>query len=138
MNISGIAGFSMRELRMIGLLATGATTKESAAELRVSESTVYNYTIYVYRKMGFNKRRELIAWAKEFGMDDPSMVAPGTPEICRSRNRKMRGFFGRRPLNGPGCEILKIMAAYTPVRVCAAQSTTGVIHLFLSAKNPIA
>ena len=45
---------------------------------------------------GLNKRRALIEWAKDNGLDDPNLVTPGTPDVSRSRNRKMRGFFGLR------------------------------------------
>jgi DNA-binding CsgD family transcriptional regulator len=40
MNISGMAGFSRRELRVIALLATGAKTLEIAAALGVKPVAV--------------------------------------------------------------------------------------------------
>ena len=94
MNISGMAGFSRRELRVIALLATGAKTLEIAAELNVKPVAVYNYVKLIYRRTGLNKRRALIEWAKDNGLDDPALIAPATPNVARSQNRKMRGFFG--------------------------------------------
>jgi DNA-binding NarL/FixJ family response regulator len=92
MNISGMAGFSRRELRVIAMLASGLTTHQIAEKLGVKLAVVHNYIHFVYRKAGFNTRAALIEWAKDNGLDDPDMVAPGTPYM---RNRKMRGFFGR-------------------------------------------
>ena len=97
MNISGMAGFSRRELRVIALLASGAKTLEIAAELNVKPVAVYNYVKLVYRKTGLNKRRALIGWAKDNGLDDPALIAPATLNMARSQNRKMRGFFGLAP-----------------------------------------
>jgi DNA-binding CsgD family transcriptional regulator len=94
MNVSGMAGFSRRELRVIALLSTGATTQEVAATLGVKVVAVYSYVKLIYRRTGLNKRAALIAWAKDNGLDDPSLVTPGTLNVSRSRNRKMRGFFG--------------------------------------------
>jgi len=95
MNISGMAGFSRRELRVIALLSSGLTTHQIAERLGVKLVVVHNYIYFVYRKAGFNTRPALIEWAKENGLDDPELVRPGTPYV---RNRKMRGFFGRRDL----------------------------------------
>jgi DNA-binding NarL/FixJ family response regulator len=94
MNISGMAGFSRRELRVIALLATGAKTKEVAAELNVKPIAVQNYVTMIYAKTGLHKRRALIEWAKDNGLDDPALIAPATLNLTRSENRKMRGFFG--------------------------------------------
>ena len=94
---SGMAGFSRRELRVIALLATGAKTMEIAAELNVKPVAVYNYVKLIYRRTGLNKRRALIEWAKENGLDDPALIAPVTLNVARSQNRKMRGFFGLVP-----------------------------------------
>jgi DNA-binding CsgD family transcriptional regulator len=93
MNISGMAGFSRRELRVIALLGNGSTTQEIAAKLGVKLAVVHNYIYFVYRKAGFNTRAALIDWAKDNGLDDLELVAPGTPYVP---NRKMRGFFGRK------------------------------------------
>jgi DNA-binding CsgD family transcriptional regulator len=97
MNISGMAGFSRRELRVIALLANGAKTLEIAAELNVKPVAVYNYVKLIYRRTGLNKRASLIAWAKDNGLDDPALIAPATLNMARSQNRKMRGFFWKVP-----------------------------------------
>jgi DNA-binding NarL/FixJ family response regulator len=93
MNMSGMAGFSRHELRVIALLATGAKTKEVAAELGVKPIAVQNYVTVIYRKTGIHKRAALIEWAKDNGLDDPALIAPAMLNVARSQNRKMRGFF---------------------------------------------
>ena len=91
-----MAGFSRQQLRVIALLASGAKTREVAAELGVKPIAVQNYVTLIYRKTGLHKRAALIAWAKDNGLDDPALIAPATLNIARSENRKMRGFFGKR------------------------------------------
>ena len=93
MNANGMAGLSRQQLRVIALLCTGATTAEIAAEIGIGTQVVHNYTHAVYRKAGLNTRAALIEWAKEHGLDDPSLVTPRKPF---ARNRKMRGFFKLR------------------------------------------
>jgi DNA-binding NarL/FixJ family response regulator len=92
MNISGMAGFSRRELRVIALLASGLTTHQIAEKLGIKLVVVHNYIHFCYRKAGVNTRPALIEWAKDRGLCKRKWLAPGTPYV---RNRKMRGFFGR-------------------------------------------
>jgi len=91
MNISGKAGFSRRELRVIGLLAKGATTQDLVATLGVKKPVVLNYIHFAYKKAGVRTRPELVEWAKDRGLCKPKWLKPGVPYV---RNRKMRGFFG--------------------------------------------
>ena len=78
MNISGMAGFSKREVRVIALFASGATTQDVMAKLCVKKPVVLNYIHFVYRKTGLKTRLSLTKWAKENGLDDPTLVTPGT------------------------------------------------------------
>lgn len=89
MNVSGMAGFSGRELRVVALLSSGSNTRQIAVHLGIKLAVVHNYTYFVYRKMGFNSHKALIRWAKKYGLDDPNPTMH--PPIVR--NRKMRGFF---------------------------------------------
>jgi hypothetical protein len=45
-----------------------------------------------------SKRAALIVRRKGNGLDDPSLATPGTTDMRRSGNQKMRGFYG---LAGP-------------------------------------
>ena len=56
MNISGKAGFSRRELRVIALLAKGATTQDLVAKLGVKKPVVLNYIHFAYKKAGVRTR----------------------------------------------------------------------------------
>ena len=94
MNISGMAGFLRRELRVIALLANGATTQDLVWALGIKKPVALNYVHFCYKKTGLNTRPALIEWAKDNGLDDPELITPGTPY---GRNRKMRGFSGRIP-----------------------------------------
>jgi DNA-binding NarL/FixJ family response regulator len=93
MNISGKAGFSRRELRVIALLAKGLTTHQIAERVGVKLAVVHNYIHFCYRKTGTNTRPALIEWAKDRGLCKPKWLKLGVPYV---RNRKMRGFFGLR------------------------------------------
>lgn len=93
MYISGMGGYSRRELRVIALLASGLSSPQIAAKLGLKLAVVHNYIYFVYRKAGFNTRPALIAWAREHGLDDPSMVADRKPYCL---GRKMKGFFDKR------------------------------------------
>jgi len=59
MNVSGMAGFSRRELRVIGLLARGATTQDLVAKLGVKKPVVLNYIHFCYVKAGVRTRPAL-------------------------------------------------------------------------------
>ena len=76
MNISGMAGFSRRELQVIALLASGATTEDLVKKLGVKKPVVLNYIHFVYRKTGLNTRLALIGWAKDNGLDDVELAQP--------------------------------------------------------------
>jgi len=91
MNISGKAGFSRRELRVIALLAQGATMKDLVAKLDVNKPVVLNYIHFAYQKDGVHTRPALVEWAKDGGLCKPKWLKSGMPYV---RNRKMRGFLG--------------------------------------------
>jgi DNA-binding CsgD family transcriptional regulator len=86
----GMAGFQRRELRTLALLASGSTIPEMAATLGVTLEVAQAYVYRLYRKTGIRSVEGLTAFAKEYGLDDPSMVPPGKPY---RRNPQMRGFF---------------------------------------------
>jgi len=71
------------------MLCTGLNPSQIAAERGVIRASV-NYTIrQVFRKTGFTRRQEIIEWARENGLDDPSIL-----EMPHGRKRDPApGFF---------------------------------------------
>jgi DNA-binding CsgD family transcriptional regulator len=63
---------SEREREVLGLLASGKTNREVAAELYVSPGTVKAHVAAIYRKLGAHTRAEMLNKARAFGLLDPS------------------------------------------------------------------
>ena len=55
---------SARELEILKILATGATNKELAQNLFISEATVKTHLIHIYSKLGVDNRTAAIARAR--------------------------------------------------------------------------
>jgi DNA-binding NarL/FixJ family response regulator len=58
---------SQRELEVLGLIARGATNREAAEKLFISEATVKTHLLHVYAKLGVNDRAAAVATAYERG-----------------------------------------------------------------------
>jgi DNA-binding NarL/FixJ family response regulator len=54
---------SQRELQVLGLIARGATNREAAKQLFISEATVKTHLLHVYAKLGVNDRAAAVATA---------------------------------------------------------------------------
>jgi ATP/maltotriose-dependent transcriptional regulator MalT len=54
---------SQRELDVLNLIADGATNREAAAKLFVSEATVKTHLLHVYEKLGVRDRAAAVAEA---------------------------------------------------------------------------
>jgi len=52
------------EQRIAELAAAGATNREIAAAMFLSDKTVESHLTHIYRKLGMTSRRELAAWAR--------------------------------------------------------------------------
>jgi DNA-binding CsgD family transcriptional regulator len=65
------AGFTRRELQVIGLRAKGLKSSKIATELGCSLPLIYNYVHSVTRKTGIKDREEFARWAIQFGLDEP-------------------------------------------------------------------
>jgi DNA-binding NarL/FixJ family response regulator len=65
---TGGHGLSARELQVLRLVATGATTKAIAAELVLSERTVDRHLHNIYAKLGVGTRTAAAASAFEHGL----------------------------------------------------------------------
>jgi len=59
---------STRELEIIRLMATGATSKEIASALTVSNATVKKHIIHIYRKLDVHKQTMAVSKAQELGL----------------------------------------------------------------------
>ncbi|WP_237208581.1 response regulator, partial [Rothia nasimurium] len=59
---------SARELELVNLLATGATNKELAEKLFISQATVKTHLVHIYTKLGVDNRTAAIAAARAEGL----------------------------------------------------------------------
>jgi len=59
------APLSPRELEVLQMIARGATNREAARQLFISEATVKTHLIHVYAKLGVNDRAAAVAAAYE-------------------------------------------------------------------------
>jgi DNA-binding CsgD family transcriptional regulator len=59
---------SPRELEVLKEIAAGRSTKEIAAELKVSPNTVKTHTARLFEKLGAKRRTDAIARAREVGI----------------------------------------------------------------------
>jgi DNA-binding NarL/FixJ family response regulator len=62
------APLSPRELEVLTLIAKGATNREAARRLFISEATVKTHLIHVYAKLGVSDRAAAVAAAYERGL----------------------------------------------------------------------
>jgi DNA-binding NarL/FixJ family response regulator len=62
---------SQRELEVLGIVARGATNREAAARLFISEATVKTHLLHIYAKLGVNDRAAAVAAAFERGLLTP-------------------------------------------------------------------
>src|SRR5699024_1261115 len=56
---------SSREVELLALLATGATNKQLAQSLFISEATVKTHLVHIYQKLGVTNRTAAINTARE-------------------------------------------------------------------------
>lgn len=59
---------SARELEILHLIAEGATNREAAARLFISEATVKSHVLHIYTKLGVNDRAAAVAAAFRRGL----------------------------------------------------------------------
>ncbi|MGQ5259432.1 response regulator transcription factor [Micromonospora sp. RHAY321] len=62
---------SHRELEVLTLVARGASNREAAARLFISEATVKTHLLHVYAKLGVNDRAAAVATAYDRGLLTP-------------------------------------------------------------------
>ncbi|MBE2319550.1 response regulator transcription factor [Solirubrobacter sp. CPCC 204708] len=62
------APLSPRELEVLRLIARGATNKEAAKQLFISEATVKTHLLHLYAKLGVNDRAAAVATAYDRGL----------------------------------------------------------------------
>ncbi|HTJ30057.1 MAG TPA: LuxR C-terminal-related transcriptional regulator [Acidobacteriaceae bacterium] len=61
-------GITPRELEILGLVASGLSNREIAAQLFVSESTVKTHCARVFDKLGAARRTQAVQRGKELGL----------------------------------------------------------------------
>ncbi|MEU8244901.1 response regulator transcription factor [Nonomuraea sp. NPDC048916] len=66
---------SRRELEVLGLIARGATNREVAAKLFITEATVKTHLLHIFAKLEVNDRAAAVAAAYEAGLLKPSTDA---------------------------------------------------------------
>ncbi|WP_219471026.1 response regulator [Nonomuraea rhizosphaerae] len=59
---------SRRELEVLGLIARGATNREAAARLFITEATVKTHLLHIFAKLGVKDRAAAVAAAYERGL----------------------------------------------------------------------
>jgi ATP/maltotriose-dependent transcriptional regulator MalT len=64
---------SQRELEVLELVASGATNREAAARLFISEATVKTHLLHIYAKLGVSDRAAAVAEGYNRGL-----LTPGT------------------------------------------------------------
>ena len=79
---------SPRELEVLTLVARGATNREAAARLFISEATVKTHLLHVYAKLGVNDRAAAVAAGYERGLLSASASGTSTSSPSRSRPRR--------------------------------------------------
>jgi len=67
---------SQRELEVLRLVARGATNREAAARLFISEATVKTHLLHIYAKLGVKDRAAAVATAFERGLLPPGNRRP--------------------------------------------------------------
>jgi DNA-binding NarL/FixJ family response regulator len=67
----GPDALSPRELEVLQAVARGATNREVAAKLHISETTVKTHLLHIYGKFGVNDRAAAVAVAYERGVLQP-------------------------------------------------------------------
>ena len=63
-----IIPLSEREMEIMRLLASGASNKEIAASLYITEGTVKNHNTDIFRKLGVSDRRNARSKAENLGL----------------------------------------------------------------------
>jgi DNA-binding NarL/FixJ family response regulator len=63
---------SRRELEVLGLIARGATNREVAAKLFITEATVKTHLLHIFAKLEVNDRAAAVAAAYEAGLLKPA------------------------------------------------------------------
>ena len=64
-----LADLTAREREILGLICRGARDAQIGTELSLSPHTVRNHVASLYRKLGLNRRSDVVIWARERGLD---------------------------------------------------------------------
>ena len=67
---------TVRERDILGLICRGARDAAIGSELRLSPHTVRNHIASLYKKLGINRRSDVVIWARERGLDGTGAKSP--------------------------------------------------------------
>jgi DNA-binding NarL/FixJ family response regulator len=85
--VSGADGLSMRETEVLRLIALGFTASEIADRLHLSQRTIETHRSQICRKLGLEKRWELVRYAlSRHLIGDPGTLAWEPPRTADGRN----------------------------------------------------
>jgi DNA-binding NarL/FixJ family response regulator len=62
-------GLTVRELQVLAAITSGASNREAARQLFISEKTVGRHLANIFAKIGVSSRTAAAAWARENGVD---------------------------------------------------------------------
>jgi non-specific serine/threonine protein kinase len=63
-----------REAEIAALVAHGLTNRQIAQRLVISEGTAANHVQHILKKLGFDSRAQIAAWAARRGLGAPSQA----------------------------------------------------------------
>src|SRR5437868_12501478 len=80
---TGVGDLTPREAEVAGLVARGATNREIAAKLFVSERTAEYHVEQIRNKLGFHSRTQIAAWLANGGVQAKGgLEVPAAPRIA--------------------------------------------------------
>jgi len=80
---------SARELDVLGCIVNGASNKDAAAELHISQNTVKVHLRNIYTKLGASSRTEAVTIAVQQGIATiPGTETPATTEVAETQDKE--------------------------------------------------
>lgn len=84
---SKLTNLTLRELEVLKELSVGATNRQIAEHIEISETTVKNHVHSILSKLGLKNRREVLWFAQRQGITDPIKMK-NVPSSERRKDRR--------------------------------------------------